>query len=53
MDDVVLTPRIGSGTRATREAMGLLAVASLRSILIDGLRPDNVVSDSPSERSRS
>jgi glyoxylate reductase len=53
MDNVVLTPHIGSGTRATREAMGLLAVASLRSILIDGLSPDNVVSDPPNERSGS
>ena len=51
MDNVVLTPHIGSGTRATREAMGLLAVSSLRSVLIDGVMPDNVVSESPNQRS--
>jgi lactate dehydrogenase-like 2-hydroxyacid dehydrogenase len=51
MENVVLTPHIGSGTRATREAMGLLAVAALRSVLLDGRRPDNAVSDHPSERS--
>jgi glyoxylate reductase len=43
MDQVVLTPHIGSGTRATREAMGLLAVQALRSILLEGRRPPNVV----------
>ena len=34
LDQVVLTPHIGSGTRATREAMGMLAVDALRSVLI-------------------
>jgi glyoxylate reductase len=43
MDQVVLTPHIGSGTRATREAMGLLAVQALRSVLLEGRRPPNVV----------
>ena len=39
MDQVVLTPHIGSGTRATREAMGMLAVEALRSVLLRRERP--------------
>ena len=42
-ENVVLTPHLGSATRATREAMGLLAVSALRSLLIDGVLPPNVV----------
>ena len=38
MDQVVLTPHIGSGTRSTREAMGMLAVDALRSVLIENQR---------------
>ncbi len=43
LDHVVLTPHIGSGTRATREAMGMLAVDALRNVLIFGRRPPNAV----------
>ena len=43
LENVVLTPHLGSATRATREAMGMLAVSALRSLLIDGLVPANVV----------
>ena len=43
LDQVVLTPHIGSGTRVTREAMGLLAVEALRSTLLRGERPANAV----------
>ncbi len=43
MDQVVLTPHIGSGTRSTREALGMLAVDALRSVLISGQRPPNAV----------
>ena len=43
LDQVVLTPHIGSGTRATREAMGLLAVEALRSVLIFNRHPPNAV----------
>jgi glyoxylate reductase len=43
MDQVVLTPHMGSGTRATREAMGLLAVEALRSVLIRKQAPPNAV----------
>jgi glyoxylate reductase len=43
LENVVLTPHLGSATRDTREAMGLLAVSALRSLLIDGVTPANVV----------
>jgi lactate dehydrogenase-like 2-hydroxyacid dehydrogenase len=43
MENVVLTPHIGSGTRRTREAMGLLAVSALREVLLHGRRPANAV----------
>jgi len=43
LENVVLTPHLGSATRETREAMGLLAVSALRSLLIDGIVPSNVV----------
>jgi glyoxylate reductase len=43
LDQVVLTPHIDSGTRATREAMGMLAVEALRSVLISNRRPPNAV----------
>jgi glyoxylate reductase len=43
MDQVVLTPHIGSGTRSTREAMGMLAVDALRSVLMLNQRPSNAV----------
>ena len=43
LDNVVLTPHIGSATRTTREAMGMLAVGALRAVLVDGELPPNVV----------
>ena len=43
MENVVLTPHIGSATRSTREAMGLLAVAALRDVLLFERRPGNLV----------
>jgi lactate dehydrogenase-like 2-hydroxyacid dehydrogenase len=43
LEQVVLTPHIGSGTRETREAMGMLAVEALRSVLLRGERPPNAV----------
>ena len=43
MEQVVLTPHMGSGTQSTREAMGLLAVDALRSVLILDRPPANVV----------
>ncbi len=44
LENVVLTPHLGSATRETREAMGFLAVSALRSLLIEGVMPPNVVS---------
>jgi lactate dehydrogenase-like 2-hydroxyacid dehydrogenase len=43
LEQVVLTPHIGSGTRATREAMGMLAVQALRDVLLHDRRPPNAV----------
>ena len=43
LENVVLTPHLGSATRETREAMGYLAVSALRSLLIEGVMPPNVV----------
>lgn len=47
LDQVVLTPHMGSGTRATREAMGMLAVEALRSVLIRKQPPPNTVVPAP------
>ena len=43
LENVVLTPHLGSATRETREAMGMLAVAALRAVLIEGRTPSNAV----------
>jgi len=42
-ENVVLTPHLGSATRATREAMGMSAVSALRSLLLEERRPANTV----------
>jgi len=39
LDNVVLTPHLGSATRAARDAMGMLCVEALRDVLVDGQRP--------------
>jgi lactate dehydrogenase-like 2-hydroxyacid dehydrogenase len=43
LENVVLAPHLGSATRETREAMGMLAVGALRAVLLDGVRPSNAV----------
>ena len=43
LENVVLTPHIGSATGRTREAMGMLAVDALRAVLLEGRRPANLV----------
>jgi glyoxylate reductase len=43
MENVVLTPHLGSATRDTRIAMGMLAVDALRAVLLEGRRPANAV----------
>jgi lactate dehydrogenase-like 2-hydroxyacid dehydrogenase len=44
-ENVVLTPHLGSATRATREAMGLAAVSALRALLLEGQQPSSTVSE--------
>ncbi len=43
LDNVVLTPHLGSATRETRVAMGMLCVEGLRAVLLDGRIPANAV----------
>jgi glyoxylate reductase len=43
LDNVVLSPHLGSATRATREGMGMLAVGALRAVLLHGGTPPNAV----------
>jgi len=43
MENVVLCPHLGSATRPTREAMGMLAVNALRAVLLRRERPPNLV----------
>jgi glyoxylate reductase len=43
LENVVLSPHLGSATRPTREAMGMLAVEALRAVLLRGETPPNLV----------
>ena len=43
LENVVLTPHLGSATRDTRLAMGMLCVEALRAVLLEGRRPTNAV----------
>jgi glyoxylate reductase len=43
LENVVLSPHLGSGTHATREAMGMLAVSALRLVLLERQQPPNTV----------
>ena len=43
MENVVLSPHLGSATRDTRVAMGMLCVEALRAVLLDGRMPANAV----------
>ena len=43
LENVVLTPHLGSATRDTRIAMGMLCVEALRAVLLEGRRPANAV----------
>jgi glyoxylate reductase len=42
-ENVVLSPHLGSATRDTRHAMGMLAVSALRAVLLEDRRPPNAV----------
>jgi lactate dehydrogenase-like 2-hydroxyacid dehydrogenase len=44
LDNVVLTPHVGSATHETRTAMGMLCVDALRAVLLEGRVPANAVS---------
>jgi glyoxylate reductase len=43
LENVVLTPHLGSATHEARESMGLLCVEALRAVLLEGRRPSNAV----------
>ena len=43
LENVVLTPHLGSATRDTRVAMGMLCVEAFRAVLLEGRRPANAV----------
>jgi glyoxylate reductase len=43
LDNVVLTPHLGSATRETREAMGMLCVEALTAVLLESRCPQNAV----------
>lgn len=43
MENVVLSPHLGSATRPTREGMGMLAVDALRAVLLRDELPPNLV----------
>jgi len=43
LDNVVLTPHLGSATRETRVAMGMLCVEGLRAVLLEHRIPANAV----------
>jgi len=43
LENVVLTPHLGSATLETREAMGMLCVEALRAVLLDNRVPANAL----------
>jgi lactate dehydrogenase-like 2-hydroxyacid dehydrogenase len=43
LDNVVMTPHLGSATLETREAMGMLCVDALRSVLLEHRIPENAL----------
>jgi lactate dehydrogenase-like 2-hydroxyacid dehydrogenase len=47
LENVVLTPHLGSATRDTRVAMGMLCVDALRAVLLEGRTPANAVGGPP------
>jgi lactate dehydrogenase-like 2-hydroxyacid dehydrogenase len=46
LENVVLTPHLGSATHEARDAMGMLCVDALRAVLLEGRTPANAVSAS-------
>jgi lactate dehydrogenase-like 2-hydroxyacid dehydrogenase len=43
LENVVLTPHLGSATLKTREAMGMLCVQALRAVLLGNRLPGNAL----------
>jgi len=43
LENVVLAPHLGSATRETREAMGMLCVQALRAVLVEDRCPENAL----------
>ena len=43
LENVVLVPHLGSATRETREAMGMLCVGALEGVLLEGRCPPNAI----------
>jgi glyoxylate reductase len=43
LENVVLSPHLGSATLETREAMGMLCVEALRAVLLEGRIPENAL----------
>jgi lactate dehydrogenase-like 2-hydroxyacid dehydrogenase len=43
LENVVLTPHLGSATLETREAMGMLCVQALRAVLLEDRMPANAL----------
>lgn len=43
LENVVLTPHLGSATLQTREAMGMLCVEALRAVLLENRAPSNAL----------
>ena len=43
LENVVLTPHLGSATLETREAMGMLCVQALRAVLLEHRTPANAL----------
>ncbi len=43
LENVVLAPHLGSATRDTRVAMGMLCVEALRAVLLEGRKPANAL----------
>jgi glyoxylate reductase len=44
LENVVLTPHLGSATHEARTAMGMICVDALRAVLLEGRQPDTLVS---------
>jgi glyoxylate reductase len=45
LENVVLTPHVGSATVEAREAMGMLCVEALRAVLLEGRVPPNALNE--------